>query len=276
MPFIELVTAREILDSRGNPTVEVELVLDDGSVGRAAVPSGASTGAFEAVELRDGDDRYGGKGVTQAVVECRGPDRRRDRRFRGQRAAAAGPEADRARRHARQVLARGQRDPRRLAGGRAGRGRKRRAAAVPLRRRVHRARAAGADDEHPQRRRPRRHERRHPGVHDRAGRGADLPRGAALGHRGLSRAQGGAEGARAGHVGRRRGRVRSRPAAQPRGARPHRRGDRVGGLPAGQRHRPRARRRGHRVLLEPKRQLRLRGPEPYGRVDAQLLHRARR
>jgi enolase len=67
VPFIELVTAREILDSRGNPTVEVELVLDDGSFGRAAVPSGASTGAFEAVELRDGDDRYGGKGVTQAV-----------------------------------------------------------------------------------------------------------------------------------------------------------------------------------------------------------------
>ncbi len=68
MPFIELVTAREILDSRGNPTVEVELVLDDGSFGRAAVPSGASTGAFEAVELRDGDDRYGGKGVTHAVA----------------------------------------------------------------------------------------------------------------------------------------------------------------------------------------------------------------
>ncbi len=68
MPFIELVTAREILDSRGNPTVEVELVLDDGSFGRAAVPSGASTGAFEAVELRDGDDRYGGKGVMQAVA----------------------------------------------------------------------------------------------------------------------------------------------------------------------------------------------------------------
>jgi enolase len=68
VPFIELVTAREILDSRGNPTVEVELVLDDGSVGRAAVPSGASTGAFEAVELRDGDARYGGKGVLKAVA----------------------------------------------------------------------------------------------------------------------------------------------------------------------------------------------------------------
>ncbi|MBX6389116.1 MAG: phosphopyruvate hydratase [Frankia sp.] len=67
MPSIEAVAAREILDSRGNPTVEVEVVLDDGTLGRAAVPSGASTGAFEAVELRDGGDRYGGKGVTKAV-----------------------------------------------------------------------------------------------------------------------------------------------------------------------------------------------------------------
>jgi enolase len=66
---IEVVDAREILDSRGNPTVEVDVVLTDGSVGRAAVPSGASTGAHEAVELRDGDkSRYGGKGVTKAVA----------------------------------------------------------------------------------------------------------------------------------------------------------------------------------------------------------------
>jgi enolase len=64
---IEAVGAREILDSRGNPTVEVEVLLDDGSFARAAVPSGASTGAFEAVELRDGGDRYLGKGVQQAV-----------------------------------------------------------------------------------------------------------------------------------------------------------------------------------------------------------------
>ena len=68
MASIEAVIAREILDSRGNPTVEVEVGLDDGVVGRAAVPSGASTGAFEAAERRDGDDRYGGKGVTQACV----------------------------------------------------------------------------------------------------------------------------------------------------------------------------------------------------------------
>jgi enolase len=64
---IVAVEAREILDSRGNPTVEVEVVLDDGAFGRAAVPSGASTGAFEAVELRDGGERYGGKGTERAV-----------------------------------------------------------------------------------------------------------------------------------------------------------------------------------------------------------------
>ncbi len=69
MALIDAVIAREILDSRGNPTVEVEVVLDDGTVSRAAVPSGASTGAFEAYELRDGDkSRYFGKGVQQAVA----------------------------------------------------------------------------------------------------------------------------------------------------------------------------------------------------------------
>src|SRR4051794_41832517 len=68
MATIEAVGAREILDSRGNPTVEVEVALDDGTLTSAAVPSGASTGAFEAVERRDGDkNRYGGKGVEQAV-----------------------------------------------------------------------------------------------------------------------------------------------------------------------------------------------------------------
>ena len=67
MASIEAVHARQILDSRGNPTLEVEVVLDDGSLGRAGVPSGASTGAFEAVELRDGGAEYGGKGVTKAV-----------------------------------------------------------------------------------------------------------------------------------------------------------------------------------------------------------------
>src|SRR3979411_432378 len=67
------IIGREILDTRGNPTVEVDVVLEDGSLGRAAVPSGASTGAHEAVELRDGDKkRYLGKGVTKAVAAVTG------------------------------------------------------------------------------------------------------------------------------------------------------------------------------------------------------------
>jgi enolase len=69
---IEHIGAREVLDSRGNPTVEVEVFLDSGARGRAIVPSGASTGQFEAVELRDGDDRFGGKGVRNAVDHVRG------------------------------------------------------------------------------------------------------------------------------------------------------------------------------------------------------------
>ena len=72
MTAIVDIAAREILDSRGNPTVEVDVVLEDGSVGRAAVPSGASTGAHEAVELRDGGERYGGKGVLRAVEAAEG------------------------------------------------------------------------------------------------------------------------------------------------------------------------------------------------------------
>src|SRR2546421_1161702 len=66
------IKAREILDSRGNPTIEVDIRLEDGSLGRAAAPSGASTGAHEALELRDGDvKRYGGKGVLKAVANVR-------------------------------------------------------------------------------------------------------------------------------------------------------------------------------------------------------------
>ncbi|MGH7080811.1 MAG: phosphopyruvate hydratase, partial [Acetobacteraceae bacterium] len=73
MAAIADISAREILDSRGNPTVEVEVTLDSGAVGRAAVPSGASTGSHEAIELRDGDPaRFGGKGVRQAVASVEG------------------------------------------------------------------------------------------------------------------------------------------------------------------------------------------------------------
>src|SRR3712207_5149838 len=73
MSAIVDIIAREVLDSRGNPTVEAEVVLDSGAVGRAMVPSGASTGAHEAVELRDGDkSRYGGKGGVKAVAKVEG------------------------------------------------------------------------------------------------------------------------------------------------------------------------------------------------------------
>lgn len=67
MSFIANIQARQILDSRGNPTVEVDVITENGIIGRAAVPSGASTGEYEAVELRDGGDLYGGKGVLKAV-----------------------------------------------------------------------------------------------------------------------------------------------------------------------------------------------------------------
>src|SRR3990172_6173055 len=74
MTKIKSIHARQILDSRGNPTIEVDVRLEDGSLGRAAVPSGASTGIHEALELRDGDkSHYLGKGVTQAVANVNGP-----------------------------------------------------------------------------------------------------------------------------------------------------------------------------------------------------------
>ena len=116
------VTGRQVFDSRGNPTVEVDVVLDDGSFGRAIVPSGASTGAHEAVELRDGGKPYLGKGVTKAVdfvnteiyAEIEGMDALDQ--------IARRPRHDRARRHAQQGPARRQRHPRRVAGGGQGRG----------------------------------------------------------------------------------------------------------------------------------------------------------
>ena len=127
MTGIADITAREILDSRGNPTVEVDVVLEDGSMGRAAVPSGASTGAHEAVEKRDGEeDRYLGKGVRDAVDAVNGEifnaiagmDAEDQRRHR--------PDADRTRRHGEQGAPGRQRDPRRLARGGEGGGRARR------------------------------------------------------------------------------------------------------------------------------------------------------
>ncbi len=111
------ITGREILDSRGNPTVEVDVRLEDGAFGRAAVPSGASTGAHEAVELRDGGKRYGGKGVEKAVAAVNGEifdalcglDAEEQIKHRQRH--------DRAGRHAQQGAAGRQRHPGRLAGG---------------------------------------------------------------------------------------------------------------------------------------------------------------
>ena len=157
---IEQVGAREILDSRGNPTVEVEVALDDGTLARAAVPSGASTGEHEAVELRDGDKaRYGGKGVEKAVVGRARRDRAGAGRGRGDRAAAGRPAPGRPGRDAGQVPAGRERPARGEPGGGEGGGGVGRAGAVPVRGRTERARAAGADDEHHQRRRARRQRR---------------------------------------------------------------------------------------------------------------------
>ena len=123
MSTIIEVHAREILDSRGNPTVEADVVLSSGAQGRAAVPSGASTGEHEAVELRDGDPkRYVGKGVTEAVRnvnEVLGP---RLEGHGGGRPDRGGRRDDGRRRHAQQEQARRQRDPRGVARGGAGRG----------------------------------------------------------------------------------------------------------------------------------------------------------
>ena len=94
MTAIVDIVAREILDSRGNPTVEVDVMLEDGTVGRAAVPSGASTGAHEAVELRDGDKaRYLRQGRAKAVRGGQRRDLRRDRRHgcRGRRSRSTRP-----------------------------------------------------------------------------------------------------------------------------------------------------------------------------------------
>ena len=107
MSQIEHVHARQILDSRGNPTVEAEVSLRSGACGRAAVPSGASTGEFEATELRDGGAAGCGKGVTQAVANVNGEIAERGRAARDAAdQAGARPRADRARRHAEQVAPR--------------------------------------------------------------------------------------------------------------------------------------------------------------------------
>ena len=216
MSVITNIHAREILDSRGNPTVEVDVTLESGAFGRAAVPSGASTGAHEAVELRDGDKgRYGGKGVLQGGRCRQRRDLRRAVRQRSRRAGSDRRAADRSRRHAEQGPPGRQRHPGRQPRGRQGGGAGSGPAALPLCRRRLRQHAAGADDEHHQRRRPCRQPDRHPGVHDHARVGRERGRGDPHGLRSVPVAEEEAEGRRAQHQCRRRGRLRPQPRFAP-------------------------------------------------------------
>ncbi len=228
------ITGREILDSRGNPTVEVDVRLEDGSLGRAAVPSGASTGAHEAVELRDGAKRYGGKGVEKAVAAVNGEifD------------TLCGMEAEDQIRLDRLMIALDGTPNKSRLGANAilgvslaiakGGGAGREPAALPLRRRRQGADAAGADDEHHQWRRARRQSDRFPGIHDHAGRRADLSRGLADGCRGVPHPQEGAARRRPQHQCRRRGRFRAEPEKPGRSADLHRESRREAGYRLGE------------------------------------------
>ena len=230
MALIENIHAREVLDSRGNPTVEVEVLLDDGAFGRAIVPSGASTGAFEALELRDDDkSRYGGKGVLDAVgnvVEAIGPAIRGMNPYDQVLIDRAMIELDgtpnKRRLGANALLAVS------LANARAAA-----PAAVPVPRRPHGHDAAGPDDEHPERRRPCGQQRGLPGVHGDADRCRDFLGGAAHRRGDLPLAEEGSLLAEEEHLGRRRGRLRAGSGDQRGGARRHPPGDRKGRLSSG-------------------------------------------
>ena len=234
MPTIELIHARQILDSRGNPTVEVDVALDTGAIGRAAVPSGASTGEFEATELRDGGDEWAGKGVSRAVHNVNDEIARA---LTGARATEQGaidrtlidldgtPNKGAARR---------QRDPRGLARGGEGGRRGGRRAALPVPRRDGRDDASRADDERAERRRARGQQGRLPGVHGRPGRRAHLHGRPAHGGRDLPRPQGDAQVPRPRDHRGRRGWVRAGSGLQRGGARdPDDRGIEAAGYEAG-------------------------------------------
>ena len=265
MSAIVDVIAREILDSRGNPTIEADVVLESGVSGRAAVPSGASTGSKEAVELRDGDAaRYLGKGVTKAVENVNteiceailGLDAS-EQSFIDHTLIELDGTENKARLGANAILAVS------CAVAKAGADE----ASLPLYRYLGGAgadAASGADDERHQRRRARQQQDRLPGIHGRADRRADVPRGAALRRRGVPHAEEDDRRPRLAHDGRRRRRLRAQPAEQRSGAAAPGRGDRQGGLHAGHRHRARLRLRGERVLQG--RPLRARGGEPRAHV----------
>ncbi len=228
MSQIERVHARQILDSRGNPTVEVRVVLRSGASGRAAVPSGASTGEFEATELRDGGERWRGKGVTRAVANVDGEIAETvagmdasDQRGLDEALIALDGTPNKSRLGANAILGVSLAAAH-AAGGRGGAG------AVALPRRRGRAGAAGADDERAQRRGARRQQGRLPGVHDRPVRREHVLGVPAHGGRSVPRAQEHAARARAEHGRRRRGGVRARSGLQRGGSADARRGHRGG------------------------------------------------
>ena len=210
MSAITNIIGREILDSRGNPTVEVDVTLESGIVGRAGVPSGASTGAHEAVELRDGDKkRYGGKGVLNAVAAVNGEIfdavggiDAADQRGLDHAMIALDGTPNKSRLGANAILGVS------LAAAKA--------AAAELDQPLYRY-VGGVDARTlpvpmmnvDQWRRPRRQSDRHPGIHDRAGGRAEFRRGAAHGRGDFSRAEETARRRRPQHQCRRRGRLRA-------------------------------------------------------------------
>ena len=211
MTLIIDLHAREILDSRGNPTVEVDVLLDDGSFGRAAVPSGASTGAHEAAELRDGDKaRYHGKGVLKAVEAVNGEIAdailgmdAEDQRDIDMVMIELDGTQNKSPLGANAILGVSLAVAKAAADARG----------LPLYRYVGgslRACPAGADDEHHQWRRTCRQPDRHPGIHGHAGGRGQPRRGRALGRRNLPHAEKGPGAEGPIHLGRRRGRLCAR------------------------------------------------------------------
>ncbi len=276
MTAIVDIIGREILDSRGNPTVEVDVVLDDGTMGRAAVPSGRLDRRARGGRTARRRQALSRQGRAQGGRCRQRRDFRRGRRHGRRGAGQDRRDADRARRHAEQGPARRQRHPRRLARHRQGRRQCPQGAALPLCRRHLGAAAAGADDEHRQRRRACRQPDRLPGIHDHAGRRADLRRGPAHGRRSVPDAQEGAG---------------TRPATTPMSAtraalRPicksaeealelRHQGDRGGGLQAGRRCAAGARSGRDRVLQERRLCVRGRGQDALQGGAGEIPRRAR-
>ncbi len=228
MSAIVDVVAREILDSRGNPTVEADVLLESGVMGRAAVPSGASTGSREAIELRDGDaQRYLGKGVLQAVENVNteiseaiiGLDAE-EQAFIDKTLIDLDGTENKSRLGANAILAVSMAIAKAAA----------EEAGLPLYRYFGGVGAdadAGADDERHQRRRACQQQPRHPGMHDHAGGCPDLPRGTALRRRDLPRAEETDRQEGLPDQRRRRGWFRPQRVRHRRGAQPHPRSDRA-------------------------------------------------